>query len=471
MITKLENLMRNSKVLQKISYTIPGPFMGIILNLRAIPLVKMRYSKKTFEYLDKLMERDEWTYEELAEFVEEQKKNIKKIAHEIPYYKDIAIKVSFISDFPILTREEVKNNYNLMINPQKKSLIRVFTSGSSGSGLPIYYDKQAYLLFWAYQMKQKLWACVDPREWRISFFGARIISLDKDKPPFWIKNQLERQYLMSIFHISDKNAECYVRFLEKNQGLVIEGFPSVLYLIAQYVKALKGKLEFKAVFTTGEPLYPFMRKEIEDVFSSKVYDSYGMTELGGFIVQCDKGGYHVLVDYGYLEILKESGEPAQINEEGYLVWTGFINSAMPFIRYKIGDKGIWGEEKCTCGRPYPIVKTTITRDSDYIITPSGKILSPRAVNQVLKNKVSFKSCQFIQKKSSELIVRVVPELSKDFKKELKELLRSLKKIVGEEVYIIEEIADEPVRRGTQGKIPLIISKIKNENINGKRIRG
>lgn len=469
MMTRLENLMRNTKALQSIYYSVPLPIMSMVLNLRALSLARLRYSKVTFSYLETIMKRDEWSEAMLSDYIQEQSVNMIRIAMEIPHYKNIVKGVSSLGEFPVLTRSDVRNNYMHMVIPDSRSLIRVFTSGSSGSGLPVYYDQNTYSLYWAYLMKQKMWAGVDPRESRITFFGALVVSLDRKKPPFWLKNHFEKQYLMSIFHISDKNAEHYVRFLDENQGLVLEGFPSVLYLIAQYVKALKGSLKFKAIFSTGEPLYPFMRKEIEDTFGAKVYDSYGMTELGGFIFECERGGYHVLTDFGSLEIVCNNGETAKPNEEGFFIWTGFINSAMPFIRYKIGDMGMWEKKQCSCGRPYPLVKPTITRDSDFIITPDGKILSPRAINQVLKNKVSFKACQFIQNKTDEIVVRIVPDTSRDFRNELKELQKSIGKIVGSNVSILEEVAEEPIRRGSQGKIPLILSQVNYESINRKRV--
>lgn len=464
MMTRIENFFRNSKFIQKIYNYAPLPLAGTILNLRAIPLVKLRYSKETFEHLDKSIERDGWTNEELEHFVEKQLKNIIEVATKIPYYKDIAKNALSIKDFPVLTREAVRNNYRAMLNPAKDFLMKVFTSGSSGSGLPVFYNNNTYSLNWAYIMKHIIWAKANPRDWRITFFGARVISLKRSKPPFWIKNIFEKQYLVSIFHISDNNAESYVKFLEEHQGMVLEGFPTVLYLIARYANALRIKLNFKAVFSTGEPIYLFMRKEIEEAFNCKVYDSYGMTELCGLIYECEKGGYHVLVDYGYLEILKENGEEAHINEEGYLVWTGFINSAMPFIRYRIGDKGIWEKGRCPCGRPYPLVQPTITRDSDYILTPSGKLLSPRAVNQVLKDKMSFKACQFVQVNDKEIVVRIVPDRTRDFRKDLEEVKRSIRTMSDKEIIISEEIAKEPLRRGSQGKIPLIISKTTLNNL-------
>ena len=464
MITHLENSIRNSKFLQKIYHLTPRPVMGLLLNLRAIPLVRLRYSKEMFNFLDNLMLRDTWQYGKLMDFVNSELNRTIETSKTIPYYSRLHKNGGELKNFPILTRADVKSEYGSMIDKNKKPLLKLFTSGSTGSGLTVFYDHETYMINWAYRMKQLKWAKVDPREWRITFFGSRIIPLQNESPPFWMTNHFEHQHMASIFHISDKNAAYYVKFLENHQGLVVEGFPTVLYMISQYIRSLKGNLHFKAVFSTGEPLYQYMRESIEKAFSAKVFDSYGMTECAGLILECEKGGYHVMLDYGYLEILRENGEQADIGEEGYMTWTGLINKAMPFIRYRNGDQGIWEHADCPCGRPYPLVKPTITRDSDYLVTSSGRLLSPRAVNQVLKDKVSFKACQFIQDKIEEIVIRIVPDSTGNLKKELTEVKQELGKMVGPGVTIEALIETEPLRRGNQGKIPLIISHVLFANL-------
>jgi phenylacetate-CoA ligase len=462
---KLEDLFRNSKNLFMLYQKFPYPLSVLTTNLRAIPIVKMRYSKRTYEILLKILERDEWDFDKLASYTNKQLKKLLDLSKEIPYYSGLSRKFNNLEDFPVLTRDFVKENFLKFRNPNKRSIIRGFTSGTCGSGMQICYDSEAYMLNWAYYMKQRLWIGIDPREWRITFYGSRIIPPNKEKPPFWIKNYLEHQYLMSIFHLSDKNAKYYIDFLDRHQGLVLEGFPSVLYLISKYVKAFKSRLRFKAIFTSSEPLYPFMRQEIEKVFSAKVVDSYGMSELCGLILECEKGNHHVMLDYGYLEILNKDDSPVSIGEEGDFVWTGFINDSMPLIRYKIGDKGIWEGSACSCGKPYPIVKPTITRDADYLITPSGKILSARTLSPLLKNKISINLCQFVQKSKSEIIIRFIPFKNMRFTEDLAKLKKELKSIIGDEIYLVEEISSEPIRRGIQGKIPLILSSFNYENLN------
>ena len=64
-----------------------------------------------------------------------------------------------------------------------------------------------------------------------------------------------------------------------------------------------------AVFTSGEPLYPWIRQKIEAAFRCEVFDSYGMTEYCGAIQQCAAGQMHLIPEFGFLEILDEQNQP------------------------------------------------------------------------------------------------------------------------------------------------------------------
>jgi len=458
---KFDNFLRNAKWPQSLYHKSPRCVQNVFLNARAIPLVWTRYSRDTYQCLEILLDRDSWSEKDLQAYVEGQEKEVYSLAHNIPFYaKQIQGKFE-LRDFSILEREHVRGSPSEFLNPSEKGIVKVHTSGTTGSGLPVYYDKEAYILNWAYVLKHRCWAGVDFRTWRITLFGPRVVAPERVDPPFWRKNLLEKQYLVSIFNISDRVGKYYAEFFEKHQGIVVEGFPSVLYLVARYIRGYCGKLKFKAVFTTGEPLQPFMREEIEEVFGAKIFDAYGMTEYAGLIMECPQGGYHVLSDYGRLEIVDDLNQPVPNGTEGYMIWTGFINHMMPFIRYKIGDKGILLNEKCTCGRPYPLARPTITRDSDYLRLPSGRILSPRAISPLFKDKKAFMVCQIVQPSIGEIVLRVVPDRKKSefLKSDLKESVCALKLVTGNELLIHEEVSEAPLRRGTQGKIPFIVSSL------------
>jgi len=140
------------------------------------------------------------------------------------------------------------------------------------------------------------------------------------------------------------------------------------------------------------------------------------------------------------------------------VWTGFINDTMPLIRYRIGDRGSWEiSHSCPCGRAFPLVVPTITRESDLLHCPDGRIFSPRALNQLIKKASAFRFCQLVQTLPTRVVVRAVPSTEQAF--EQISIIRSeLQALLGQEMEVAFELTETPLTRAG-GKIPLIVNQV------------
>ena len=268
--------------------------------------------------------------------------------------------------------------------PRKR--IRAGTTGTTGGNLRVAFTEELARANWACLLRQWAWAGVEAQRPRVTLFGARVVPPGRSAPPYWVYNLPERQILMSIFHLAEKTAPQYLAFLHKQEGKILEGFPSVLGILADFASMQRETFPMRTIFTSGEPLYPAARAKIEAAFECKVFDSYGMTEWSGLIHECAHGQMHLVPELGYLEILDEGDEPVAEGEGGFFVWTGFLNRAMPLIRYRIGDRGRWLHgSACGCGLNFPLVIPTITRESEILRCPDGRLFSPRALNQLLKD--------------------------------------------------------------------------------------
>jgi phenylacetate-CoA ligase len=182
-----------------------------------------------------------------------------------------------------------------------------------------------------------------------------------------------------------------------------------------------------------------------------------MTEYCGAIQQCALGQMHLIPEFGFLEILDEHNQPVQPGEEGYFVWTGFLNRAMPLIRYRIGDRGRWQkDEPCACGLNFPLVIPTITRESEILRCADGRLFSPRALNQLLKQATSLRSCQFVHDRPERVIVRAVSSNGRG-PEEMMQIRTKLEQLLGPSMRVTAEIATQPVVL-PGGKIPLIVSQ-------------
>jgi phenylacetate-CoA ligase len=172
--------------------------------------------------------------------------------------------------------------------------------------------------------------------------------------------------------------------------------------------------------------------------------------------ECEAGEIHVHSDSLILEVVDSNGNLLPQGKEGEIAITPLWRNSMPFIRYLIGDRGALGT-KCKCGRGTHILKKLIGRCDDFILLPSGRKISARAIN-LLDDLHSLKCYQIIQKKKGKIIFRYVP--SKDFGQSAKALVkkRILQGCRGEQLGIEFE-ETERITRGITGKIQTVISEI------------
>lgn len=444
---------------------IPSRARHVLTSARGWVLAQLRYSSGTLANLERLRAQESRSVDELAAAqLACLQATLDHARRTVPLYKDYpAIHLNSVDDLrrlPILDRETVRQNQHRLHSTSTPSRRRIHagTTGTTGANLRVAYTEDLVRQNWAFLLRQWSWAGVLPRHPRVTFFGARITPSDRTSPPFWAHNWPDRQILMSIFHLSEKTAPAYLEFLSMQRGRVLEGFPSVLGILADFVLLRGEPIPMRVVFTSGEPLYPLIRAKIEKAFQTRVFDSYGMTEYCGLIQECERGGMHLIPEYGYLEIVDEKSGPVAAGEEGYFVWTGFLNRAMPLIRYRIGDRGRWRfGESCACGRAFPLVVPTITRESDILRCPDGRLFSPRALNQLLKQSSSLRFCQFVHDRKDRVVVRAVPSNGHSAA-DMMHIRSCLQELLGSGMHVTAEIASAPlVRPG--GKIPLIVNQV------------
>ena len=343
----------------------------------------------------------------------------------------------------------------LNVTVRERDRIWVTTTGTTGGSLNVCYTPAVMRKNWAFRMQQFLWAGIRPRSPRITAFGSKVVSSRQKSPPYWVSNISENQILISIFHLSSSTAADYVGFLRQHTNRVLEGFPSALGLLANFVLAAGAPIPMRAVLTDGEPLPATLRERIETAFSAQVFNTYGNTELCGLIQQCEHQGMHLNPDYAFLEILDKNGRPVEKGETGDLVWTGFINDCMPLLRYRIGDRGAWlSLQECPCGRQSALVDPGVSRESDLLYAADGRVFSARAVNQVLKDATSFRFCQFVQRQKGHVLVRAVGAGMRA-EQELSGVRQGIVSLLGASTIVEAELATEPIVT-VGGKTPLVL---------------
>lgn len=321
---------------------------------------------------------------ELESFQLKQVQNLIKYAYEnVPFYRaryqrediqpqDIKTWDDF-RELPYLTREDVNNHLEDLVSREfQTGLQQSQTGGSTGEPMRFFVDASFNIWNGARVRLTRGWHGVQNGDKTAWVWGA-----DRDIPSWSRKDRLmaniRRNRYLNAFQMSETKMQAFAELLLRWQPVMIRAYPSVLSLFAQYLitNGLNG-IHPRLVETTAEMLTESQRQLFGDVFGCTVVDCYSSREFANIAYPCEIGGLHVC-HTRYLELV-ENGitvEPGQIGE---IVITSLHQFSMPFIRYKIGDLGIYEINDCSCGRGLPVMREIVGRVNDLMVTTDGDIV-------------------------------------------------------------------------------------------------
>jgi phenylacetate-CoA ligase len=132
---------------------------------------------------------------------------------------------------------------------------------------------------------------------------------------------------------------------------VLRAYPLYLLWLADRAGRRGVKIPgLRVVMPYGGLTSPAMARRIRDGFGVPFVDVYGSNELGSLGAGCAQtGGLHLFEDLAVSEIQRD-GRSVAPGEYGKLLFTDLVNTAMPLVRYEIGDVGRRLPGPCGCGR-------------------------------------------------------------------------------------------------------------------------
>lgn len=362
-----------------------------------------------------------------------------------------------LQNFPIINKMLVKENHSAILNKSSKTY-KFSSSGTTGTALHIYLDKDAYQREYAYRWHFFGMAGANRKDRFAYFVGNKLHPSDRGKPPFHLIDIYENSIYFSLFHMSDPNLDYYLKAFNNYGPSFIKGYPSGLFVFAKFIKEKGYKVHKpKAIFSSSETLHDFQRALIEDAFQCPVYQWYGQVETTVNIQECEHRRLHVKEEYGLLELINENGTVAEPGEVASAIGTGWGNKAFPLIRYNTGDNMILSVEKnCSCGRTGRIIEKIIGRDEDYIVSPEGVKIG--RLDFIFKPIDTVAESQIVQESLDEITVKVVP-LDNFSVKDEKLIIEMVKEYVGNTIQVNILIVSS-IERSANGKIRYVISKVK-----------
>jgi phenylacetate-CoA ligase len=459
------------KFWEKVYHKSPSFVQDIGVTLYGLKIYRREYGR---EFRRKLYEceKNQWlSREELRAYQDENlRKLIRHCFENVPYYRllmdqrrlkpsDIKT-VDDLPKLPVLTPAEIRVNFDRLVasNYKRSRLILGHTSGTTGSPLEFYYDRNICLIKNVFDWRQKRWAGIDTHDKIAFFLGRIVVPMERRSPPFWRTNHVLNHLFMSSFHLSAENLVHYLRRLRRFKPMAVEGYPSTLFIIARFLLSQNETLPVKAAFTSSETLYPQQRETIEQAFECPLFDFYGMAERTIFATECDRHrGHHLNMDFGVTEIIKKDNQPAEVGEPGRIVATSLHNYAMPLIRYRTSDITAIRNEECPCGRKFPLMEDITTKAEDIITTPDGRYISSSILTHPFKPMHNILESQIIQEDIDTLVIKIVKTSSYN-ESDTERLLKEMKRRLGDGMDISIRFVDS-IERTSAGKFRWVISRV------------
>jgi phenylacetate-CoA ligase len=200
---------------------------------------------------------------------------------------------------------------------------------------------------------------------------------------------------------------------------------------------------------------------IEEAFGCKVTNRYGCEEVSLIACECERHqGLHLNADSLYAEVVPDPNRGDDANT-GALVLTDLRNRAMPLIRYKVGDVVVKSTRRCACGRGLPLFECIEGREADYIVTPSGTLISGISLTENFALEIpGAEQVQLVQEELRFLRIRMVAgaAFERTGRRRIAEMVRNtFGAEMGYEIELVESIPQEP-----SGKYRFCISKVSAE---------
>jgi phenylacetate-CoA ligase len=339
------------------------------------------------------------------------------------------------------------------------------TGGTSGTPLHFYINANRSAIEYAYLTTS--WARVGYKlGMPMAVLRGRIVQPDRSGL-YHEYDPILRHHYYSNFHMTEENMDRYLEHIGSIGPCMLHAYPSSAHTLAKSVlaKGWKNPNNIQVILLESENVYPDQVNDIEKVFGARAFSCYGHSEKLVLAAQCEHTqNYHIWPMYGYFELLDESNNPVKTPEqEGEIVGTGFINTVMPFIRYRTGDWAKYVSDHCEiCGREHIIITDIKGRwPQGGLIATDGSVISMTALNVHDDTFRNVREYQFHQSIPGKAILCIIPIIDID-EKEQQRIVTNMNKRLQGQVLLELKIRKELIKT-ERGKQPRVIQKCKYIN--------
>ncbi len=436
------------------------------------PLWAMKERSPYLSTYRKLKKSQYYPIEQLRDVQWQKAKDTIRYAYDrSPYYRNRFDAIGLLPDdirsledmhhIPLLTKQHLREHFNELIamRTDQQGVFVKTTSGSTGTNVKVLLDEASGQFKRACTLRADEWS-----GWRLGGKVAAIWGNPEHKKSFRgrVRNLLlERRMYLDTLEMTQKDMRTYALAMVRWKPEQIFGHAHSVFLFAKLVQSMGiTDIRPRGIITTAMVLHDEERRLIEEAFSCKVTNRYGCEEVSLIACECDAHeGLHINAESLYVEFAKPS-QDAEADGAGSILVTDLTNRAMPILRYEVGDAGVPGDQRCSCGRTLPLIKRIDGRIADYVYTPEGKLISGISLTENFAGLVAgIGQLQIVQDRIDHVLFRIVRDTNFS-----DESLVRIKQLVdmrfGQKMTYSIEYVDE-IKKERSGKYRFCISKIGN----------
>lgn len=446
----------------------------IVIRNVTFPLaMKLTGHAKRISYFKKCKKSQYFTVEKNMQEQDEKLYEIVQHAiNNVPYYKKLAVEKQMkftietirddIRQFPILTKEIIRNCKDELLDKTIKDFYKETSGGSTGEPISIEHD--TIIRDYAPSLYFPSYAGYEIGDKQIALWGSErdIIAGSEGWRAKISNNWIHRKVLLNSFLLNEKHMKKYAEKINMWKPKMILSYVQSMVELCEYIK--RNNLTVyspNGIIVSAGTLFPDWRKLIEDTFNCPVLNQYGSRETPGLAISCScNSELHLNIFNHYIEIVDEDGLPLPNGQDGNIIVTSFYNKRMPLIRYQIGDIGALSEHsECACGRGMPLLKHVKGRTVNIFKTSSGSKVDGEYFTHLFYGMHEIRKFQVIQKDYEEIVINLETCSGKQLGEELeKEIVDKIRLVMGEKCHV-EFIVLKEILPTKSGKFLYTISEL------------
>jgi phenylacetate-CoA ligase len=440
------------------------------------PLHEYSKGKPTFDWLP-VLEQSQWRG--MEEILAEQNDSLRNFVgyayNHVPYYRRLMEErnirpenmesITDLNLLPYLTKQELREHFDgLQASPRPPRTQIISTGGSTGAPVTVLIAMAYHGFADAARLRAQSWYGPKPGDREMVLWGSPI-ELGRQSRWRQGRDRLLNSRLLSAFDLSEPALARYVKRIRAFRPQKLYGYASALAYLADYMLKTGETIHAdwpKGVFATAESLLPHHRKSIQAAFNCPAVIEYGSRDAGLIAHECPAGRLHLNAE----RIIVEIDEQKQfgVAGKGEIVVTNLLSHPMPLIRYRTGDVGQLDPSACTCGRGLPLLSYVEGRQTDFLVTPSGRVLHALAIIYPIRETPGVVEFQVVQPTVDEITIRVVTD-QQFSDNACKTLIQKARLALGNEVSVeLEKVSSIP--RLPSGKFRYVVSAVAEKMLRG-----